>query len=136
MEIITLQSNINNTIEKVWEYWTQSHHITQWNFAIPEWHCPKAVNNLKEEGNFSYRMEARDGSMGFDYAGTYTKIISKSRIEYALEDGREVSITFKKEGNITEVTQVFETEDSNPVKMQRQGWQAILDNFKKYVESN
>ncbi len=136
MKTITVQANIQSNLEKVWEYWTQPEHITQWNFAIPEWYCPNAKNDLKEGSNFSYRMEARDKSMGFDYSGTYSKIEPKSTIEYVLDDGREVVITFKKEKDLIKITEVFEPEKSNPAELQQQGWQAILNNFKQYVESN
>ncbi|MBQ0735540.1 SRPBCC family protein [Aquimarina celericrescens] len=136
MKKITVQANINDTIEKVWEYWTQPRHIIHWNFAIPEWQCPKAVNNLQEGSTFSYRMEAKDGSMGFDYVGTFTKIVPKSLIEYSLEDGRKVQITFKDHGGTIKIIETFEPENQNPLEMQQQGWQAILNNFKQYVESH
>lgn len=123
-------------MERIWEFWTKPEHIVNWNFAILEWHCPKAENNLEVGRPFNYRMEAKDGSMGFDYEGTYTKIQSNTAIEYALEDGRKVNIDFKKEGDAVFVVETFEVEDTNTLEQQKQGWQAILDNFKKYVESN
>ena len=131
---ITVSATINAPLERVWNAWTKPEHITQWNFASPEWHCPSAENDLAENGVFSYRMAARDGSMGFDFSGTYRKVIEGSLIEFALDDNRKVKITFTPGENSTEVTETFEAEDMNPVEMQQQGWQAILNNFKAYVE--
>ncbi|WP_273566404.1 SRPBCC family protein [Maribacter halichondriae] len=136
MKTITVQTNINTSLEKAWNYWTTSKHITNWNFAIPEWHCPNAENDLSIGGKFSLSMEAKDGSMGFDYSGTYTKIEPISLIEYALEDGRKVHITFNQKGDTIEIIETFEVEDSNTLEQQRQGWQSILDNFKAYTENN
>lgn len=136
MKKITVETKVNSSIDKIWEFWTKPEHIVNWNFAIPEWHCPKAKNNLEVGKPFSYRMEAKDGSMGFDYSGTYTKIEPNSEIEYALEDGRKVNITFEREGDSVSIIENFEIEDTNTLEQQRQGWQAILDNFKTYVESN
>jgi len=120
----------------VWEYWTTPSHITNWNFASHEWHCPTAEHDLKVGGKLKYHMAAKDGSMVFDYTATFSKLQPNQLIEYILDDGRKVSITFTANGNTTEVTETFEVEDENSIDMQRQGWQAILDNFKKYVESN
>ncbi len=136
MKTITVKTNIDSSPEKVWNYWTAPEHITQWNFAIPEWHCPSAENNLVLGGTFTSRMEAKDGSMGFDYAGTYTRIKPKSLIGYALEDGRKVIVTFEQEGSSVTIVEIFEVEDINTLEQQRQGWQGILDNFKGYVENN
>lgn len=136
MKTITVKTNVNSDIAKVWGFWTKPEHIVNWNFAIPEWHCPNAENNLEVGKSFNYRMEAKDGSMGFDYDGTYTKVEPNSGIEYALEDGRKVNITFQQEGDSVSITEIFEVEDTNTLEQQRQGWQAILDNFKKYTENN
>ena len=132
---ITVQTNIQVPIEKAWEFWSGPEHITQWNFATEEWHCPKAENDLKPGGRFVWRMEAKDGSMGFDYSGTYVKVIPNELIEKKLDDGRMVRITFKSQNNSTTITETFEAENQNPIELQRNGWQAILDNFKRYAES-
>ncbi len=134
--IITVSVSINSTMEKVWKYWTEPVHITKWNNASPDWHTPKAENDLRVGGKFLSRMEARDGSFGFDFEGIYDKIIHQQRIEYTLLDNRKVKISFTSEGNAVQVKEIFEAEKTNPIEMQRGGWQAILDNFKRYVESN
>ncbi|PRX54250.1 SRPBCC family protein [Flagellimonas meridianipacifica] len=136
MKKITVETKVKGSIDKIWEFWTKAEHIVNWNFAIPEWHCPQAENNLEVGKSFRFRMEARDGSMGFDYEGTYTQIEPKTTIEYALGDERKVSIDFKKMGNAVSIVETFEVEDTNTLEQQQQGWQAILDNFKSYVESN
>ena len=136
MESITINTTVASDLSKVWEYWTLPKHITQWNFASPEWHCPSAKNDMTIGKEFSYRMEAKDGSMGFDYSGTYTNIVSESLITYALEDGRTVRIDFKQKGDVVDIVETFDVEDLNSLEQQRQGWQAILDTFKKYVEAN
>ena len=132
---ITVQTNIQVPIEKAWEFWSGPEHITQWNFATEEWHCPKAENDLKPGGRFVWRMEAKDGSMGFDYSGTYVKVIPNELIEKKLDDDRMVRINFKSQDNSTLITETFEAENQNPIELQRNGWQAILDNFKRYAES-
>ena len=133
--IITLRSEINLPIARVWQLWTTPEDITGWNYASEEWHAPRAVNDLKEGGSFSYRMEARDGSTGFDFGGTYESVIPNEKIVYIIVDGRKVEIIFKEINNKTEVTESFEAENTYPVEMQKNGWQAILENFKKYAES-
>ncbi len=133
---ITIQTTIHAPVEKVWELWTAPEHITKWCFASDDWHAPTAENDLRVGGKFSSRMEARDGSMGFDFAGVYETVKTHELIEYVLGDGRMVKIVFNGDGYETEVIETFEAEATNPVEMQRAGWQAILDNFKKYVESN
>lgn len=136
MEKIKIETTTSAPIEKVWEYFNNPEHITKWNFATDEWHCPSAENNLKEGEKFSYRMEAKDGSAGFDFSGVYDKIVHNQLIEYHLEDNRKVEVLFEAiDENTTKVTQTFEVEKSNDAEMQRQGWQMILDNFKKYAES-
>lgn len=135
-ETIKVTTTVNGPVEKVWDSFTDPSHITNWNFATDEWHCPKAENNLEQSGKFSYRMEAKDGSQGFDLDGTYTFIVPLEKIEYTLSDGRKVDILFKKvDDNTTEVVEIFEPEMQNPRDMQEQGRQAILNHFKKYTEA-
>lgn len=133
---ITVEANIHAPVEKVWELWTDPKHIVRWSNASDDWHTPKAENDVRVGGKFSSRMEARDGSMGFDFNGEYTKVELHKRIEYTLADDRKVQITFTDKGNETEVKETFEAEDTNSTEMQQQGWQAIMDNFKKYVEKS
>jgi uncharacterized protein YndB with AHSA1/START domain len=134
--MITVQSTINASIDKVWEFWTLPEHITKWSFASPEWHTPYAENDLREGGKFKSTMAAKDGSMSFDFGGEYTLVEKNKTIEYVLEDGRKVEIDFAATSNGIEVTQRFDPETQNPEEMQRGGWQAIMDNFKSYVEQN
>jgi uncharacterized protein YndB with AHSA1/START domain len=133
---ITIENTINASVEKVWKLWTTPEHIMKWNAASEDWHTPKAENDLREGGKFSSRMEAKDGSFGFDFGGTYDRIIPNELIEYSLGDGRKVKVHFQSIGNTTKVTETFEAEAENSIDMQRQGWKAILDNFKKYAEAN
>lgn len=133
---ITVQTTIQADIDKVWNSWTKPEHITNWNFANEEWCCPKAKNDLKPNGKFTYRMEAKDGSMGFDFSGNYEKVIEKELITYKMEDGRLVKVDFSNNGNEITLIETFDTEGTNSDEQQRAGWQAILDNFKKYVEQN
>lgn len=133
---ITVQSTINAPLEKVWEFWTAPTHITQWNSAAPEWHTPRAAeSDLQPGGKFTYRMEARDGSIGFDFGGIYEEVLPLQHIAYTLGDGRKVQINFTGNGNTTTVSQSFEPENTNSREMQQSGWQAIMDNFKRYTES-
>jgi len=134
--VITIESTVNAPVEKVWEIWTQPDHVTKWNSANEEWHTPKAENDLRIGGNFSYRMEAKDGSFGFDFGGVYDDVKKNEYIEYTMGDGRKVKTTFKSQGNSTKVIESFDAETQNSVEMQKAGWQAILDNFKKYAEAN
>lgn len=131
--MITIQTKINLPISKVWEHWTSPTSITQWNFASPEWHCPTSVNDL-EDGTFNHRMEAKDGSMGFDFCGTYSKIIPPTEIHYILGDGRKANILFKDINGQTQVEQSFQPESENTLELQETGWQAILNNFKSFCE--
>lgn len=134
--VITVEATVNAPVEKVWEYWNQPEHITKWASASDEWHTPRAENDLRAGGSFSSRMEAKDGSMGFDFGGVYDEVREHEYIEYTLGDNRKVKISFDAKGDITHVTESFEAEGTNPVEMQRAGWQAIMDNFKKYTEAN
>ncbi len=133
---ITVRATINATPEKVWEFWTKPEHITQWNSASDEWHTPVAENDLRAGGQFKSRMEAKDGSMGFDFGGVYDEVVPHQLITYTIGDGRKVRITFANNGMETEVEETFDAENQNPAEMQQAGWQAILNNFKKYAESH
>lgn len=135
---ITVEAFVNAPMEKVWRYWTEPLHIMRWNFASDDWCAPKAVNDLRIGGAFNCRMEAKDGSTGFDFGGTYTTIEKEKKIEYVMigEDARTVSVEFIQEEGGCKVVETFEAEEENPLEMQRSGWQAILDNFKKHVEQN
>jgi uncharacterized protein YndB with AHSA1/START domain len=132
---ITVEATVNAPVEKVWTCWTELAHITQWNAASEDWHTPRATNDLRLGGTFTARMEAKDGSMGFDFAGEYTEVVPHSRIAYRMADGREVTVVFEPSGAATVVRETFAAEDVHPVDFQRAGWQSILDNFKKHVES-
>ncbi|TCN60452.1 polyketide cyclase [Flavobacterium circumlabens] len=134
--MIKVQNTINAAIEKVWEFWTLPEHITKWSFASPDWHTPYAENDLREGGKFKSTMAAKDGSMSFDFEGEYTLIKQNEAIEYVMADGRKVEISFEATPNGVEVIESFDPETQNPEEMQRCGWQAILDNFKSYVEKN
>jgi uncharacterized protein YndB with AHSA1/START domain len=133
---LTVETSVNAPVEKVWHYWSAPAHITQWSAASDDWHTPTAENDLRTGGSFSSRMEAKDGSFGFDFGGVYDEVRAHEYIEYTLGDGRKVKITFTPEGDQTKVTESFEAEDTNPLEMQQGGWQAIMDNFKKYTENN
>jgi uncharacterized protein YndB with AHSA1/START domain len=134
--LITVEATINAPVEKVWKYWAGPEHITKWCNASDDWHAPKAENDLRVGGKFSTRMEAKDGSFGFDFGGVYDDVKTNELIAYTMGDGRTVKVIFKGEGNTTKVVETFEAETQNPVEMQQGGWQAILDNFKKYTEAN
>ena len=133
--IITVETTIQAPIDEVWERWTKSDHITQWNFATEEWCCPRAENDVRPGGQFSWRMGARDGSMGFNYSGTYEEVEQPRFIQYKLDDDRIVKIHLQQDGDQIKVIEDFEVEDSNNLELQRTGWQSILNNFKAYVES-
>ena len=134
MKKITIETTVQAPIEKVWELYNEPAHVKKWNSASDDWHTPRAENDLRAGGKFLYRMEAKDGSFGFDFFGTYDEVIPHEKIDYTLGDGRKVSITFKGQGNETEIIVIFDAESENPIEMQQQGWQAILDSFKKYTE--
>ncbi len=131
---VTVETTVNAPIEKVWDAWTNPRHITQWCSASDDWHAPYAENDVRKGGKFKTTMAAKDGSVSFDFEGVYNTVESNKRIAYSIADGRKVSVDFAKQGNATKITETFETETENPVEMQRGGWQAILDNFRKYVE--
>jgi len=133
---ITIETTVNAPVEKVWEFWAAPEHITRWNSPSEDWHTPRAENDLRQGGKFLARMEAKDGSLGFDFGGVYDTVKQHQLIEYTIGDGRKVSVKFDGKGNETHVTETFEAEGINPIEMQRGGWQAILDNFKKYTETH
>lgn len=134
-QIITIETTVNAPVEKVWEYWSKPEHVTKWNQASDDWHTTRGENDLRKGGKFSFRMEAKDGSFGFDFGGTYDDVQLNKYIEYTLGDGRKVQVYFEGNGNKTHIKESFEAESMNSIEMQRTGWQAILDNFKKYTES-
>lgn len=131
---ITISATIHAPIANVWEYWTKPNHITHWAFADPSWEAPHAENDLRVGGNFLTRMQAKDGSFGFDFGGTYDAVQEHSLIDYTMGDGRQVSTTFSQTPEGVLITSTFDPESQNPEDMQRNGWQAILNNYKAYVE--
>ena len=133
---ITIEATINASLAKVWQYYTEPKHITQWNNASDDWHTTRAENDLHKGGKFLSRMEAKDGSFGFDFTGVYDEVKVNEYIAYTIDDGRKVEIDFSAQGNQCKIRIAFEAETQNPIEMQREGWQAILDNFKKYTQSN
>ena len=132
---ITVEATINAPIEKVWELWTLPKHIEQWNNAADSWHTPHAENDLRAGGKFLYRMEAKDGSFGFDFWGIYDEVTINKSIAYTMGDNRKAKISFITNTNETKVIETFEAEDQNSIELQQGGWQAILNNFKKYAET-
>lgn len=130
---LTIKATIKSSIEHVYDCWTNPIHVTKWNHASDDWHCPKATNDLRVGGKFNYRMEAVDGSFGFDFEGTYTLVKPQHRIDYVMADGRKVSTEFHRRGDRVSITTVFDAENENPLEMQVEGWQAILNNYKAYT---
>ncbi len=135
-KMVMVQVTVNAPIDKVWKFWTKAEHITQWNNASDDWHTPRAKNDLQKGGKFIYRMEAKDGSSGFDFEGVYDEVKINELISYTLGDSRKVSLTFKALDNLTTISERFEAETENSVELQRNGWQNILNNFKNYIETN
>ncbi len=133
---ITVSTTVNVPVDKAWALWTRPEHIVNWNNASADWCTPRAANDLREGGRFNYRMEARDGSIGFDFNGEYTKVVPDKEIVYRMEDGRKVAIVFTSENNATRINERFEAEGTHSDELQRSGWQAILDNFKQYAETS
>ena len=133
---IKVETTINAPVEIVWSYWTSPEHICAWNNASPEWHTPKAENDLQVGGKFCYRMEAKDGSVGFDFEGVYDVVELNKKLAFTLGDGRKAEVIFEEEEEVSKVVEIFESEGTNSIEKQQAGWQAILDNFKKYVEAN
>ena len=134
--VITIETVVKSSVEKVWQFWSEPKHIMQWCSASDDWHTPYADNDLRTGGKFKSTMSAKDGSMSFDFEGVYTNVQQHKLIEYDIADSRKVKIVFSGNGNETKVVESFEAEETNPTEMQRGGWQAILDNFKKYTERN
>ncbi|WP_439584929.1 SRPBCC family protein [Dyadobacter bucti] len=132
---ITVETTVNAPVEKVWKCWTEPDHITGWTFASDDWHAPYADNDLRKDGKFKTTMAAKDGSFSFDFGGTYTDVTEHSLIAYTMEDGRKVKVSFSGEGDTTKVVETFDPENTHPADFQKAGWQAILDNFKKYTEA-
>ncbi|HEY8403437.1 MAG TPA: SRPBCC family protein [Flavobacteriales bacterium] len=132
---ITVETLVGVSPQKAWDYYHNPKHITQWNFASKDWHCPYAENNLTVGGKYLARMEARDGSFGFDYEAIYNSIDEFKGFTYTMPDGRRVDTSFEEVNGSTKVTTVFDAEHENSAEMQRVGWQSILDNYKRYAES-
>jgi uncharacterized protein YndB with AHSA1/START domain len=133
--VISIDTIVKVPIQKVWEMWTEPKHITKWNFASDDWQCPSAENDLQVGGKFSSRMEAKDGSFGFDFGGHHTEVEEFKKISSILEDGRKMTVIFETHGAGTKVIEDFEAENTNSIELQKEGWQAILNNFKKHAES-
>lgn len=131
---ITVETEVAAPLRDVWDAWVTPDHITQWNFAIQEWCCPSAVIDLRVGGTFKYRMETKDGSMGFDFEGIFVKVAQQQSLHFELGDNRLVTIEFVRTAGGTRIAETFEAEDENSAEQQRQGWQSILNNFKKHVE--
>lgn len=134
--LITVEAVVNAPVEKVWVFRTNPEHIVKWNAASDDWHTTRSENDVHAGGKFSARMEAKDGSFGFDYWGVYDEVKTNELLESTLGDGRKLTVTFEVDGDTTKVTETFEAEATNPVEMQRGGWQAILNNFKNYTEES
>ncbi len=135
MPKIKINTLINATIDEVWKKYTEPLHIVHWNYASPDWHCLKVANNVTVGGIYSTRMETKDGSMGFNFVGTYIDVIPNKAFTYTLTDNRKVQVLFHTNETITELVVLFDPDPENPVELQRNGWQAIHNNFKEYVEN-
>lgn len=133
---ITVKTTVKAPVSKVWEFWNEPEHIKNWCFASDDWHAPHAENDLQVGKSFTTTMAARDGSMSFDFGGVYTSVIPQKEIAYTMDDGRKVKIIFTDMEGHTMIEETFDPESENSEEMQRSGWQAILDNFKKYTEAN
>ncbi len=133
---ITVEAVVAANTKKVWEAYVEPKHITKWNFASDDWQCPSAKNDLKVGGKYAARMEAKDGSFGFDFEAIYDEVQDQKTLTYTMGDGRKATTKFEDLGGKTKVTTTFDAEKANPEQMQKDGWQAILNNFKKYVETH
>ncbi|MCF8256235.1 MAG: SRPBCC family protein [Flavobacteriales bacterium] len=133
LQPITITASVAATPQKAWECYTDPAHVIGWNFASDDWHCPSASTDLRAGGRFVARMEAKDGSFGFDFEGIYTQVEPQRSLGYVLADGRNVSVSFRANGDATTVTVTFDPETENSIELQRQGWQAILDNYARYA---
>lgn len=134
--LISIQAEINAPVSKVWEYWTSPEHITKWNYASDDWHCPKADNDVRAGGKFSSTMAAKDGSFSFDFGGVHDKVEKDKTIASTMGDGRKMQVSFEEKDGKTIITESFEAEGENSLELQRGGWLAILNNFKKHTETN
>ena len=132
---ITIETTVNAPVQKVWDYFNDPKHIVVWGTASDDWHTPRAENDIRVGGKFNYRMEAKDGSAGFDFTGTYNEVVPGRKIAYTMGDDRKVEVVFEEKDAKTHTTETFEAESENTIEKQRSGWQAILDNFKKHVEA-
>lgn len=132
---ITIETVVKADLETVWQAWNTPEDIKQWNSASDDWHTTESTVDLREGGIFSARMEAKDGSVGFDFEGTYTRIVPHELIEFSMSDGRKVEVHFAETADGVHIRETFETESENEPDVQRQGWQAILDRFAGYVEA-
>lgn len=132
---IAIETTIHSPVERVWKAYTTPSDIVQWNFASDDWCCPSAETNLRVGGTYKARMEAKDGSFGFDFEAIYEDLTPQKALTLAMADGRKARTTFEPFGDTTKVSTTFDAETQNPIEMQRDGWQAILDNFKRYLES-
>ncbi len=130
---VTVEASVPANVGKVWQYYNDPQHIVNWNYASDDWHCPAAENDLRVGGKFRSRMEAKDGSEGFDFEATYDEVVDRRKIAYTMPDGRRATVNFDDLGGETKVTITFDAENEFPVAYQKAGWQAILDNFKNYV---
>ncbi len=133
---ITIEAIVSADRQKAWDYYTLPDHITKWNFATDDWQCPTASNDMRVGGKYSARMEAKDGSFGFDFEGIYQQIAEGENFIYRLADGRQVSVNFESLYKATKVIVMFDAETENSIELQKNGWQAILNNYKKYTEAN
>jgi len=132
---ITIETLVHAPINLVWDTWNSPNHVVHWNHASDDWHSPKAENNFVVGGKFVYRMEAKDNSFGFDFSGTYEEIVDKKRVVTRLDDNRLVKTEFYGENDSVRIVETFEAEDQNSIELQREGWSAILNNYKLYTES-
>lgn len=132
---ITIETLVHTPINLVWDTWNSPNHVVHWNHASDDWHSPKADNNFVVGGKFVYRMEAKDNSFGFDFSGTYEEIVDKKRVVTRLDDNRLVKTEFYVENDSVRIVETFEAEDQNSIELQREGWSAILNNYKLYTES-
>ncbi|PWA07340.1 SRPBCC family protein [Flavobacterium psychrotolerans] len=135
-ESITVETLVKASIEKIWRFWTSPEHIKKWNNASEDWHTTRSENDLRIGGKFLFRMEAKDGSFGFDFEGIYDVIITNEKISYTLLDDRKVTVLFVQIENGVKIIEIFDAEEENTPELQKQGWQAILNNFKTYVEKS
>ena len=136
VNLITVSTTVNAPVEKVWKYWTEPDHITKWCQASDDWHAPYAENDVKTGGKFKTTMAAKDGSYSFDFEGEYTSVILYNMLEYTMADGCKVKVIFRSKGDLTEIEETFDAENTHSLEQQKQGWQYILESFKMHTESH